>query len=489
MVSMPGPVELPAGVASVEEERFMERFDLIIVGGGAAAFAGAAKAADLGKSALICNSGLPLGGTCINVGCMPSKHLLAVAQALEDPRRPRFAAVAPCRPAFDFATAVAGKDALVASARRSNYEDVLDGLDGVRLVPGRARLGGANQVEVDGTMYEADRILLATGSSTRPLPVPGLDEAGWLNNVTAMALAELPASLAVIGGGPLGLEFAQMFARFGSAVTVLEALPQILPRHDPEVAAELRSALEAEGIDVHTGVRIQQVARTGAGRRLTCRDSDGEFEVVAQEILLAAGVRPNTADLGLEVAGVRTAPGGFIAVSPFFQTDNPAIFAAGDCIGRMALETVAAKEGALAVENAFSVAVRTIEYDHVPQAVFTSPQVASVGLTEAEEMRRLHTCLCRTVRMRDVPRAVAVNETQGLFKMVIHPRSRKLLGMHIVAPHAAELIHEAVLAVKFGLSVDDLVDTVHVFPTFSEGIKRAAQAFSRDVTRMSCCVE
>jgi mercuric reductase len=467
----------------------MDRFDLIIVGGGAAAFAGAAKAAELGKSVLMCNSGLPLGGTCINVGCMPSKHLLAVGEALEEARHPHFAAVGPCRPPFDFAAAIGGKDALVASARHSNYEDVLEGLDGVRLVPARARLVGADRVEVDGTIYEAGRILLATGSSTRPLPVPGLDEAGWLNNVTAMALSDLPASLAVIGGGPLGLEFAQMFARFGSAVTVLEAMRQILPRHDPEVAAELRSALEAEGIEIRTEVRIQRVTGPGTSRRITYRDSDGEHELAVQEILLAAGVRPNTAGLGLEEAGVQTGPGGFIQVSPFYQTDNPAIFAAGDCIGRMALETVAAKEGALAVENAFSVPVRSIEYDHVPQAVFTSPQVASVGLTEEEEMRRLHTCLCRTVRMPAVPRAVAVHEERGLFKMVIHPRSRKILGMHIVAPHAAELIHEAVLAVKFGLSVDDLVDTVHVFPTFSEGIKRAAQAFSRDVTRMSCCVE
>ena len=161
----------------------------------------------------------------------------------------------------------------------------------------------------------------------------------------------------------------------------------------------------------------------------------------------------------------------------------------GDCVGKMPLETVAAKEGALATENAFTAPVRTINYDHVPSAIFTNPQVASVDLTEEEEMRRFNTCLCRTIFMNVVPKALAVNETRGAFKMVVHPRNRKGLGVHIVAPFAADLIHEATIAVKHGLTIDDIIDTVHVFPTFSEGIKRVAQAFTRDVGKMSCCVE
>ena len=165
------------------------------------------------------------------------------------------------------------------------------------------------------------------------------------------------------------------------------------------------------------------------------------------------------------------------------------MFAAGDCTGKMLLETVAAKEGSLAAENAFTVPVRSINYDHVPSAVFTNPQVASVGITEEEEMRRFNTCSCRTIYMDVVPKAEAIKEDRGAFKMVIHPRSSKILGVHIVSPNAAELIHEAALAVKFGLTVDDIIDTVHVFPTLSEGIKRVAQALTRDVSAMSCCVE
>ena len=212
-------------------------------------------------------------------------------------------------------------------------------------------------------------------------------------------------------------------------------------------------------------------------------------ELAAAELLLATGVQANTADLDLDKAGVRTEANGFIQVNPYYQTDNPNVFGAGDCIGKMPLETVAAKEGAFAAENAFTVPVRTINYDHVPHAVFTNPQVASVGLTEDEEMRRFNVCSCRTIYMDVVPKAEAIKEDRGVFKMAIHPRSSKVLGVHIVAPNAADLIHEATLAVKFGLTIDDIIDTVHVFPTLSEGIKRVAQAFSRDVSQMSCCVE
>lgn len=467
----------------------MTDFDLLIIGGGAAAFAAATKASDLGKRALMVNSG-PVGGTCVNVGCMPSKHLLAVGSALHEANNPRFTAITDGqRAVLDFGEAIRGKDKMVAAARERNYARVLEALDGVEYLEGRARFTGPRQIEVDGKAYEAPKVLMATGSSTKPLPVPGLDEVGWLNNVTAMQLERLPASLVVIGGGPLGLEFAQMFARFGTRVTVLEAVSQLLPRHEPEVAAALRRSLEAEGIVIHTGIRVVSVVRRGDDKVVAFEEEGVRHEATGEELLLATGVRANTKDLALERAGIQPGRDGFIPVDPYYRTVNPDVYAAGDCVGRMALETVAAKEGALATENALTVPVRSLNYDHVPHAVFTDPQVASVGLTEAEEMRRFNACSCRTVTMDAVPKALAINENRGLFKMVVHPRSSKVLGMHIVAPHAADLIHEAVVAIKFGLTLDDLIDTVHVFPTLSEGVKRAAQAFTRDVSVMACCVE
>jgi mercuric reductase len=478
----------------------MAKTDLIIIGGGAAAFAAATKASELGKTALMINSGLPIGGTCINVGCMPSKHLLTVGDELYYAERPRFKALRNGhKPAFDFRAAIREKDEIVAVGRKANYIDVVESLKGVSYLEARARFVGPKQIEADGKVHEAEKLVIATGSSTKPLPVPGMDRVRWLNNVTAMQLEDLPDSMIVIGAGPLGLEFAQMFRHFGARVTVLEVMDQILPRHEPEVARELQRCLEEEGIEFRLGVTVERVEERDGKKIVTIRGGKGAVrprsfdteteEIAAAEILLAAGVQANTADLDLEKAGVHTGPNGFVRVNEFYQTDNPDIFAAGDCVGKMALETVAAKEGALAAENAFTAPVRTINYDHVPHAVFTNPQVASVGLTEREQMRRFHTCSCRTIYMDHVPKAAAIKERRGLFKMVIDPRSTKILGVHIVAPHAADLIHEATLAVKFGLTVADIVDTVHVFPTLSEGIKRVAQAFTRDVSVMSCCVE
>ncbi|MBI2886091.1 MAG: mercury(II) reductase [Chloroflexi bacterium] len=478
----------------------MADFDLVILGGGAAAFAAATKASDLGKRVLMLNSGLPIGGTCVNVGCMPSKHLLTVGDDLYYPQHPRFRALGDGHHApFDFLAAIQEKDEVISKARQGNYMDVLEALETVTLVEAKARFVGPNKVEADGKTFSGDKFLIATGSSAKPLPIPGMDRVGWLNNVTAMQLDRLPKSMIVIGGGPLGLEYAQMFAHFGARVTVLEAMDQILPRHEPEVAAELQRCLEEEGIAFRVGITIDRVEERGGQKVVTVRGGGGAQrrrslatkveELEAEALLLAAGIQANTTDLDLEKAGVRVGPNGFVRVDQYYQTDNPNVFAAGDCVGKMALETVAAKEGALAAENALVIPTRTLNYDHIPHAVFTNPQVASVGLTEEEEMRRFQACSCRTVYMDAVPKAAAINETRGLFKMVIHPRSTKVLGVHIVAPHAADLIHEAALAVKFGLTVDDIIDTIHVFPTFSEGIKRAAQAFTRDVSRMSCCVE
>ena len=478
----------------------MSDYDLIIIGGGAAAFAAAAKANDLGRTALMINSGLPIGGTCVNVGCMPSKTLLTMGDELYYGQHPVFNALGNGhKPSFDFGVAIDEKDEIVASARQSNYINVVEALENATYLEGRARFVTERQVEVNGDTFEGEKFIVATGSSTKSLPIPGLDEVGWLNNVTAMQLRELPESMIVIGGGPLGLEFAQIFSHFGTKVTVLEAMGQILPRHEPEIAAELQRSLEQEGVEFRIGVTVEGVRQENGQKIVTVRSGKGARrkrsfntdteDLLAAELLLAAGVQANTAGLGLEQAGVVVGANGFVQVNQHYQTDNPNIFGAGDVIGKMPLETVAAKEGARAAENALTVPFRTIEYDHVPSAVFTNPQVASVGLTEEEEMRRFNACACRTIYMDAVPKADVVKETRGVFKMVIHPSNSKILGVHIVSPYAADLIHEATLAVKFGLTVDDIIDTVHVFPTLSEGIKRVAQAFTRDVSVMSCCVE
>ncbi|MCR4395079.1 MAG: FAD-dependent oxidoreductase, partial [Dehalococcoidales bacterium] len=252
------------------EKDYKLNYDVIIIGGGTAAFAAATKAADLKKNILMINTGLPPGGTCVNVGCIPSKHLLTVGDEYYYCQHPKFRALRNAAThSFIFHIAIKEKDQMVEKARKQNYTRVLKSLKSVTLLEEKARLTGPNQVEAGGQTFEAEKIIIAVGASARSLPIPGLDSVRWLNNITAMQLKKLPASMAIIGGGPLGLEFAQMFAHFGTKITVLEAMEHILPRHEPEIAAELQRCLEKEGIRIHTAIHIEKVAEQNGKKVIT----------------------------------------------------------------------------------------------------------------------------------------------------------------------------------------------------------------------------
>jgi mercuric reductase len=464
-------------------------FDFIILGGGAAAFAAATKAFELGAKTLMINDGLPIGGTCVNVGCVPSKHLLEVGKEIFYPQRPRFDAVAAAKNGFDFARAIREKNQLVETLRQANYLDVLEHQkQHVSFVKGRAEFILEDEVAVNGERYRAKKFLIATGSSTRIIPFSGLDQVKYLTNVTLMNLEKQPQSLIVIGAGPLGLEFAQMFAHFGTKVTVIEIEKQILPLEEPKIAAELHKHLVAEGITIYTSAKTQSMAEEN-GRKIVHVEINGEkLRFEADELLIATGVVGNVKNMGLEKIGVELEKSSYVKVDKYFRTSVDNIYAAGDVIGPPFLETIAAKEGNFAAQNALKKAKKTINFDEVPHAVFTSPEVASVGLTEAEYMRRYKYCYCRTIDFSRLPKALAIKDTRGVIKMVIHHEKRMVMGVHICAPLAADMIHEATLAVKFGLTIDDIIDTVHVFPTFSEAIKLVAQSFVTDIGKMSCCV-
>lgn len=461
-------------------------YDLIIVGGGAAAFAAATKANDLGASALMINKGLPLGGTCVNVGCVPSKHLLAIADALVATKRSVFNSVQPAglKSPFSVKAAREEKDELVAALRTRNYENVLESLEHVSFREGRGRVVAPGKVDIDGEVVEGRHILIATGSRASIPPIPGLAEAGYLTNIEALQLDDAPARLVVIGGGPLGLEFAQIFSRFGSEVTVLEAEQQVVPRAEPEIAEVLRAALESEGIRIRTGMRIERVL-PGPPKTVVCGPEATDcFE--ADAILVATGIRANTEDLGIEQAGGRLKRSGFVETAAWYEA-GPGLWAAGDVTGNMPLETVAAKEGALAASNALEARRDVLDYNSVPWAVFTSPQLAGVGLTEAQSMEQTRYCNCRTISYGQVPKAMAVKDTSGAVKLTVD-RENRIRGAYACGTNAAEIIHEAALAVRLGLTVDDIINAVHVFPTYSEAIKLAAQAFTRDVSVMTCCI-
>lgn len=471
------------------------KYDMIIIGGGAAAFSAAIKA-DMHdvKAAMIERA--VLGGTCVNVGCVPSKNLLGAGEILHSAREPSYPSIHSCDSDFDFAKAIADKDSLVETLRKQKYYDVLQSLENVELIEASASFVSPKKIKVGrDKILEADKFILATGSSPSIPPFNGLANVDYLTNNEALSLKEKPSSMIVIGGRALGLEFAQMYERFGTRITVLQRSDRVLPEDEPEISQGLHQYLTEECIEIVTGANVQGVSQKNGVKFVTASIGDGRekrtetFE--AEQLLLATGRRPNTADLHLENAGVKLREkDGAIVVNSEMRTSVPHIWAGGDVVGEPMLETLAAKAGATAAENALTGSHKKIDLLSVPSAVFTSPQVASVGMTEEEMMKRYNYCSCRTLLMKDVSKGLTVNDTKGLIKMAVDPKkNNRIVGVHILASIAADMIHEAVMAVKYRLTVDDIIDTVHVFPTMSEAIKLVATSFKQDVSKLSCCAE
>jgi mercuric reductase len=319
--------------------------------------------------------------------------------------------------------------------------------------------------------------------------VKGIENVDYLTNEEALSLRELPQTLCVIGGRALALEFAQMYAQFGTRVTVLQRSRRILPDDEPAVSKALAGYMKAIGIKIKTGITVRAIENKGTNKVVKYTSKGKNFRVEAEQVLFATGRRPNTENLQLSAAGVETDENGFVKANNQMQTSAPNVWAAGDVTGEPMLETIAAKEGHVAVENAFSNGPKKkINFDEVPSAVFTYPEVARVGLTESQVIARGMHCNCVTLPFDLVPKAHVIADTRGLLKLVINNDTKRILGVHIVAPHAADLIHEGVLAVKFKMTIDDIIDTVHVFPTLSESTKLAAQSFYMDIGRLSCCI-
>jgi mercuric reductase len=475
-------------------------YDLVVLGGGAAAFAAITEADRRSLSTALVNTGLPLGGTCVNVGCVPSKHLLEVGKTGFEPPRNPFDAVSydTDQPTVDWPSAIDEKDDIVASLREQNYVDVADHF-GTDVYEGYGRFVDDTTIEVvngaaAGTTIAGEKALVATGSSPHTAPIEGIEAIEYETSESILERRDRPESVVMVGGGYVALEWGQILHHLGTDVTILQRSSHVLSKMEGQLGRELQRCFEEEGIEVVTDVTVERVR---SGTESTSDDAIAiEASVAgyhrtftASDLFVATGVRPNTDDVELTEIGVDTDGSGAVVVDDEFQTTNPDVFAAGNCVGEPMLETVAAKEGNHAVRNAFDDEGATIDYNAVPRVVFTSPEVAAVGTTELEYMDEHGTCACRTVDMADVPKAKAVEDTRGLVQVVKHHESNEIVGVHMVGPRAADMIPEATLAVKFGLTVDDIIDTIHPFPTFSEAFKHACQAFRRETSTMSCCVE
>ncbi len=463
----------------------MEKFNLIILGSGSAAFGAAIKAVDLGAKVAMIEKGT-IGGTCVNVGCVPSKHLLRVGEINYYKNHGHTGL--DVTSSLDFVGTINEKREIVEGLRKGRYIDVIDAL-GITLIRGQAVFESKNEVKVNGRTLYADKFVIATGSSSHILPIEGIDSVDYLTNVEAMELSELPESMIVLGGRALGLEFAQMFAHFGTKVTVLQRSPRIISEEESIISDYLKAYLEEEGINIQTGAGVRSVRKENGNIVVTALFREEKREFKAKKLLMATGRKPNTRDLRLKNASVKIDENGAVIVDEELRTTAPDIWAAGDVLGEPMLETVAGKEGSIAADNALTGRGKKIDFSAVPHAIFTIPQVASVGLTEKKAEEIGSNCRCSSIPMDLVPEAVLAKDTRGLVKMVIDAETEHILGVHILASLAADMIHEGVLAVKFSMTIDDIIDTVHVFPTMTEAVKLAAQSFRRDISRMSCCAE
>lgn len=461
---------------------------LVIIGGGSAAFSAALKAAELGAHATIINDGLPMGGTCVNVGCVPSKTLIRGAEALHRAAHPpAFAGIATSGRLVSFKEVIEQKRALVQELRQAKYADVIGDNERITFIKGRARLLDAKTVATDSLKLKADAILIATGARPSVPPIPGLDTVSYLTNESAFELETLPESLLVLGGRYIALECAQMFARFGSRVTVLQRSDRILPDEAPDLTDALTGFLRDEGLEIVTGVSTRRVTQDKEGV-LVEADVHGQRRTFrATHLLVATGRAPNIENAGLDTVGVKTTAHGAIAVNDTLQTSVPGIYAAGDVLGENMFVYTAAYEGSLAAENALMGAGRQRDYTALPWVIFTDPQVAGVGLDEKQAKAKGMDAQTSTLPLTHVPRSLAARDTRGFITLIRDRQTDRLVGARILAAEGSELLMEISLAIKFGITVRDLIACFHPYLTLSEGVKLAALTFGKDVNKLSCC--
>ncbi len=467
----------------------MKKYDLIIIGGGAGAFASAIKANDLEAKTLMINDGLPLGGTCVNVGCVPSKTLLWAAELMHHSKNHGIPGIEIEVSDFDFSKVIEDEMSLVDVMREEKYQKVLANLPNVEFIEGRASFKSENTIEVNGEIYKGAKFIVATGSTARLPDVEGAESAGILTHIEALQLKKQPKELIVIGGGVIALEFSQMYARFGTKVTILHHSERFFRAGEADLTSRLAEILIKEGVDIKMKANVKKIRIEGDKKVLTYVQDGKDFEIFADEVLTAIGKVPNTIDLNLDKIGVTVNKHQAIEVKPNFQTSRKHIYAVGDVSNHpIRLETTAGAEGSLATENALKNTENIIDYDTVPYAIFTHPQLAGVGLTEARQMEMLKTCSCKTVSFDKVPKAIIMKQTEGMIKMIIHPETKVIMGIHILGPQAGELIAEAMMLIKNKNTIDDVLSSIPMFPTLSEAIKIVAMSFYKDISKLSCCI-
>ena len=443
----------------------MTRYDAIIIGAGQAGPPLAGRLTDAGMRVALIERKL-VGGTCVNTGCMPTKTLVASAYAAHLARR-RDLGIVVGEVGVDMA-AVATRAHQVTINARTNGETWLAGLKGLTLVRGHARLTGLTSVMVDGVELSAPRIFLNVGGRATVPDMPGVGEVPYLDNTDIVALDRLPDHLVVVGGSYIGLEFAQMYARFGATVTVVERAERLVPREDPEISAAIQAILEEEGISVRTGADCIGFRPHADGAAVSVDCTSGDPEFVGSHVLLAVGRRPNTDDLGLDVAGVAIDQRGYITVDDRLETNVPGIWALGDCNGRGAFTHTAYNDFEIVAANLLDNGDRKLSQRIPGYALFIDPPLGRAGMTETEARAKGYDVLVSTRPMTRVGRAVEKGETKGMMKIIADRTTRRILGAAILGTGGDEAIHGILDAMSADEPFDTLRWAVPVHPTVSE---------------------
>ncbi|HSL82714.1 MAG TPA: dihydrolipoyl dehydrogenase [Thermoanaerobaculia bacterium] len=456
-------------------------FDLVIIGSGPGGYVAAIRAGQLGLKTAVVEKDDRLGGTCLLRGCIPTKALLHTADLLDRVREAGEQGIEVGEPRLDIHRAMDRKDEVVAkNARGVEY---LFKKNGVERIHGKGRLAGPHEVEVEGpdggrTTYRAEHVLIATGSVPREIPPAPTDGEAILNSDHVLEMREVPESMIVLGAGAVGTEFASIFRTFGTEITLVEMLPRVLPLEDEEVSKEVARALRKRGMKLETGTKLASAERTETGVRVTVEGADGgEGKTLeASKLLVAVGRAPVSRELGFEEAGVEIDERGYIRVDEYCRTSVPQVYAIGDVIDTPWLAHVASHEGILAVEHMAGKTVRPIDYDLTPVVTFCEPEVAHVGLTEAEAKERGYDVAVGKFPFTALGKAVIEGKTTGFVKIVRETKYDQVLGVHIVGVHATDLIAEATLATVWEALPEELAAITHAHPTLYEALGEAFQS-------------
>jgi dihydrolipoamide dehydrogenase len=453
---------------------------IVIIGGGVAGYPAAIRASRMGAEVTLIEKDV-LGGTCLNWGCIPTKALLQAANVVRTLKTAEVFGIRCHGYEVDFGAVMNRKNAVVTRLTRGVGALLKAGK--IKVVQGTASFMDSNTLRISetGDIVRADQILIATGSKPVRIPVEGINGPDVMDSKQVLSMASLPKSVVVIGGGVIGVEFAQFLAAMGTGVTILELMPGLVPGVDTELAALLEKRIRMSGIEVITGASVKGIARSGEESVVTYSLGDKTATAKADKIILTAGRKPDFSLLDLDRVGIRH-ENGAVVVDEYMNTNIPGIYAAGDVVGGIMLAHLASAEGECAVANALG-QVSAMSYRAVPSCIYTSPEVASVGLTE-EQARQARDIGVGRFPFRANGKAVVLNDLEGMVKIVSDRTSGEVLGVHIIGPHATDLIAEAVLGIRKKMTAGDFAHTIHPHPTLSEAIMEAAMTLTGGAIHM-----